>query len=111
MGECPFALDIVPWQRLCFSVLMSTSNCVSKPEKFVSYFRVSTGQQFQSELGLEAQREAVSRFLAGHQHELVIVRDTPFVHLHDVNRMPLVLYEYAFVGPIRPYHRVHLPSQ
>ena len=33
--------------------------------RFVSYYRVSTAQQGASGLGLEAQREAVSRHIAG----------------------------------------------
>ena len=37
-----------------------------REEKFVCYYRVSTRAQFQSQLGLEAQREAVSRFLYTH---------------------------------------------
>src|SRR6266851_5593067 len=39
--------------------------------KFISYLRVSTAKQGRSGLGLEAQREAVSRFLNGGQWELV----------------------------------------
>lgn len=39
--------------------------------KFISYFRVSTQKQGASGLGLEAQREAVSRFLNGGNWELV----------------------------------------
>jgi DNA invertase Pin-like site-specific DNA recombinase len=39
--------------------------------KYVAYYRVSTARQGASGLGLEAQREAVSRFLAGNGHKLV----------------------------------------
>ena len=39
--------------------------------KFVSYYRVSTERQGQSGLGLEAQKEAVNRWLGTNQHELV----------------------------------------
>lgn len=42
----------------------------SKP-KFVAYFRVSTERQGRSGLGLEAQRKAVDRYLAGHTGALV----------------------------------------
>jgi DNA invertase Pin-like site-specific DNA recombinase len=39
--------------------------------KFVAYYRVSTAKQGQSGLGLDAQREAVTRYLNGGQWELV----------------------------------------
>src|SRR5690349_24958121 len=39
--------------------------------RFVSYYRVSTGQQGASGLGLEAQREAVSRHVAAAQGVIV----------------------------------------
>lgn len=39
--------------------------------RFVAYYRVSTATQGQSGLGLEAQREAVARFLSGGNWELV----------------------------------------
>ena len=39
--------------------------------RFVGYFRVSTSRQGESGLGLEAQRQAVSDYLAGGRRELV----------------------------------------
>ena len=39
--------------------------------RFVGYFRVSTGKQKQSGLGLEAQQDAVSRFLTSRKAELL----------------------------------------
>jgi DNA invertase Pin-like site-specific DNA recombinase len=39
--------------------------------RFVSYLRVSTTEQGQSGLGLEAQRQAVSDYLARHPHQLL----------------------------------------
>jgi DNA invertase Pin-like site-specific DNA recombinase len=39
--------------------------------KFVAYYRVSTDRQGRSGLGLDAQREAVVRHLAGHAGELI----------------------------------------
>lgn len=39
--------------------------------KFIAYYRVSTQKQGASGLGLDAQREAVSRFLNGGDWELV----------------------------------------
>ena len=41
-----------------------------KNTRFVAYYRVSTAQQGRSGLGLDAQREAVRVFLAGHADEL-----------------------------------------
>ena len=38
--------------------------------KFVCYYRVSTGRQGRSGLGLEAQREAVTRFAANEDLEV-----------------------------------------
>lgn len=37
----------------------------AKPPQFVAYYRVSTGAQGRSGLGIEAQRETVRRFMAG----------------------------------------------
>jgi DNA invertase Pin-like site-specific DNA recombinase len=44
---------------------------------FVAYYRVSTDKQGRSGLGLEAQREAVSRYLAGRGHggEVVLLEE------------------------------------
>lgn len=39
--------------------------------QYVAYYRVSTDKQGQSGLGLEAQREAVTRFVAGRKGELI----------------------------------------
>jgi DNA invertase Pin-like site-specific DNA recombinase len=39
--------------------------------KYVAYYRVSTSRQGTSGLGLEAQRDAVTRFMAGTRHKLV----------------------------------------
>ena len=39
--------------------------------KFVAYYRVSTGRQGRSGLGLEAQREAVKTYLNGGDWEIV----------------------------------------
>jgi DNA invertase Pin-like site-specific DNA recombinase len=41
------------------------------PRQFVAYYRVSTDRQGRSGLGLDAQREAVVRHLAGHAGELI----------------------------------------
>jgi len=42
-----------------------------RPPKFVSYLRVSTDKQGRSGLGIEAQRDAVERYLAGQAGKLV----------------------------------------
>jgi DNA invertase Pin-like site-specific DNA recombinase len=39
--------------------------------KFVAYYRISTGRQGRSGLGLEAQREAVKAYLNGDDWEIV----------------------------------------
>ncbi|MCO5398330.1 recombinase family protein [Ralstonia soli] len=39
--------------------------------KFIAYYRVSTAKQGQSGLGMDAQREAVTRYLSGGQWELL----------------------------------------
>jgi len=44
-------------------------------KQFVTYLRVSTGQQGESGLGLEAQRVAVSNFVASFQGEAQIVKE------------------------------------
>jgi DNA invertase Pin-like site-specific DNA recombinase len=44
---------------------------VQKPQKFVSYLRVSTARQGQSGLGIEAQRSSVTNFLNGGSWKLV----------------------------------------
>jgi DNA invertase Pin-like site-specific DNA recombinase len=44
---------------------------VSQEAKFVAYLRVSTAQQGRSGLGLEAQRETVTRFVAGSGGRLI----------------------------------------
>jgi DNA invertase Pin-like site-specific DNA recombinase len=46
---------------------------VTKPAQFVAYFRVSTDKQGKSGLGLDAQREAVARYVAGQGGEVVAV--------------------------------------
>jgi DNA invertase Pin-like site-specific DNA recombinase len=53
--------------------MRSTSKATPQPthEKVVSYLRVSTAMQGRSGLGLEAQREAVTRYLSANQSTLL----------------------------------------
>lgn len=53
----------------CMSISIATSvakdvDMPSKPNKYIAYYRVSTGAQGRSGLGIAAQRETVRRFLA-----------------------------------------------
>lgn len=50
---------------------MAITNGTTGPRRYVAYLRVSTERQGKSGLGLEAQREAVARFMAQHGGEVI----------------------------------------
>jgi DNA invertase Pin-like site-specific DNA recombinase len=69
--------------------------------RFVVYLRVSTARQGASGLGIEAQREAVARHVAGAGGRIVaevvglIETGVPFVAANMPNATPFMLHVYA----------------